>query len=47
MVATALGTAAVAPFIERGLVPLAAAAFLLQLAALACLLFLPKLPAET
>lgn len=42
MVATALGTAGVAPFIERGLVPLAAATFALQLAALACLL-LPRL----
>lgn len=43
MLATAAGTAAVAPFIEQGLVPLAAAAFALQLAALACLLLLPKL----
>lgn len=43
MAATALGTAAVAPFIERGLVPLALAALLLELAALACLA-LPKLP---
>lgn len=44
MAATAGGTAAVAPFIEQGLVPLAAAAFALELAALACLLFLPRLP---
>lgn len=43
MAATALGTAAVAPFIEQGLAPLAAAAFTLELAALACLL-LPRLP---
>ena len=43
MAATALGTAAVAPFIERGLVPLAAGAFLLELAAVACLIALPKL----
>ncbi len=43
MAATALGTAAVAPFIEQGLAPLAAAAFALELAALACLLFLPRL----
>ncbi len=43
MATTALGTAAVAPFIEQGLVPLAGAAFALQLAALASLLFLPKL----
>lgn len=43
MGATALGTAAVAPFIDQGLVPLASAAFLLELAALACLLALPKL----
>ena len=44
MAATALGTAAVAPFIEQGLAPLAAAAFGLELAALACLTFLPRLP---
>lgn len=44
MAATALGTAAVAPFIEQGLVPLAAAAFVLEMAAVACLLFLPRLP---
>lgn len=44
MLATALGTAAVAPFIERGLVPLALGGLLLQVAALACLLALPKLP---
>lgn len=42
MLATAAGTAIVAPFIEQGLVPLAAAAFALQLAAMASLL-LPKL----
>lgn len=42
MAATALGTGAVAPFIEQGLVPLAAAGCALQLAALACLA-LPKL----
>jgi len=44
MAATALGTAAVAPFIDRGLAPLALAALLLQLAAMACLVALPKLP---
>ena len=43
MAATALGTAAVAPFIERGLVPVALAAFAFQVAALASLLLLPKL----
>jgi hypothetical protein len=47
MGATALGTAAVAPFIEQGLVPLAAAGFFLQLAALACLLLLPRLAEPT
>lgn len=40
---TALGTAAVAPFIEHGLAPLALAALLLQASALACLA-LPPLP---
>ncbi|MFN3725574.1 MAG: MFS transporter [Allosphingosinicella sp.] len=44
MAATALGTAAAAPFIEQGLAPLAAAAFVLELAALACLVLLPRLP---
>lgn len=43
MAATALGTAAVAPFIEQGLAPLALAAFLLEAGALACLL-MPRLP---
>jgi hypothetical protein len=43
MAATAGGTAIVAPFIEQGLVPLAIASFVLQVAALACLLFLPRL----
>jgi DHA1 family bicyclomycin/chloramphenicol resistance-like MFS transporter len=47
MAATALGTAAVAPFIEQGLAPLAAAAFVLEVAALACLLLLPRLPEES
>lgn len=46
MAATALGTAAVAPFIERGLVPLALAAALLELAAIGCLLLLPKLETQ-
>lgn len=44
MAATGIGTAAVAPFIERGLVPLALAAVSLQIAAFACLVALPKLP---
>ena len=44
MAATAIGTAVVAPFIEHGLVPLALATLALQLAALACLLLLPRLP---
>lgn len=44
MAVTGLGTAAVAPFIEQGLVPLGAGALALELAALACLLFLPALP---
>ena len=44
MAATAGGTAAVAPFIEQGLVPLATAAFALEAAALLCLALLPKLP---
>ncbi len=43
MGATALGTALVAPVIEYGLVPLAAAAFLLELAAAVCLIALPRL----
>lgn len=43
LAATALGTAVVAPFIEQGLAPLAAAAFAVELAALACLVMLPKL----
>ncbi len=43
MATTAGGTAIVAPFIEQGLIPLAFAAFALQIAALACLLFLPRL----
>jgi MFS family permease len=43
MATTALGTAAVAPIIEYGLVPLAAAAFLLELAAAICLIALPRL----
>lgn len=46
MAATAVGTAAVAPFIEQGLVPLAVGAFALELAALACLYGLPPLPDE-
>ena len=44
MAATAGGTAAVAPFIEQGLVPLALATLLLQVAATGCLLLLPRLP---
>lgn len=44
MAATAIGTAAVAPLIDFGLVPLAAACFLLELAAAASLLALPPLP---
>jgi hypothetical protein len=43
MGATAAGTASAAPFIEHGLLPLAAAAFVLQAAALACLVLLPRL----
>jgi hypothetical protein len=39
---TAIGTAAVAPFIEQGLVPLALAAAAIELGALLCLL-LPRL----
>ena len=42
MLASAAGTAIVAPFIDRGLVPLAAAAAVLEAAAVACLL-LPKM----
>ena len=44
MAATAGGTAVVAPFIEQGLVPLALATLLLQVAATGCLLLLPRLP---
>lgn len=44
MIATAGGTAIVAPFIEQGLVPLAAAAAALEAAAVACLILLPRLP---
>ncbi|MDQ8758213.1 MFS transporter [Sphingosinicella sp. LHD-64] len=44
MAVTAFGTAAVAPFIEQGLVPLGIGAFVLELAALACLAGLPPLP---
>ena len=40
---TSLGTAAVAPFIEAGLAPLALAAAIFEVGALLCLL-LPKLP---
>jgi predicted MFS family arabinose efflux permease len=47
MAATAGGTAIVATFIERGLVPLAAATFVLEVAALACLVLLPRLPETT
>jgi MFS family permease len=43
MAAAAGGTATIAPFIEYGLVPLASAAFVLEVAALACLVLLPKL----
>ncbi|MGK6355760.1 MFS transporter [Sphingomonas sp. DT-207] len=43
MLATAGGTAAAAPFIQQGLVPLAATAAVLEAVALACLL-LPKMP---
>jgi MFS transporter, DHA1 family, multidrug resistance protein len=43
MAAAASGTAAVAPFIEHGLVPLASATLALELAALACLFLLPQL----
>ncbi len=46
MAVTALGTAAVAPVIEYGLVPIAAAAFLLELAAAICLVVLPRLNDE-
>jgi hypothetical protein len=44
MAATATGTAVVAPFIEHGLVPLALGTLALELAALACLLLLPRHP---
>jgi predicted MFS family arabinose efflux permease len=43
MAATAGGTAVVAPFIGHGLVPLASATFVLEVAALACLVLLPRL----
>jgi predicted MFS family arabinose efflux permease len=43
MAAAAGGTAAVAPSIGHGLAPLTAAAFVLELAALACLVLLPRL----
>jgi predicted MFS family arabinose efflux permease len=46
MIATSAGTAIVAPFIHRGLVPLAAATCLIELAACACLALLPKLRTE-
>lgn len=46
MMVTALGTGAVAPFIEQGLVPLGAGALALELAALACLAALPALAEE-
>jgi hypothetical protein len=45
LAAAAVGTAMVAPFIEQGLAPLAAAAFAVELAALVCLAALPKLQA--
>lgn len=44
MAATAGGTALVAPFIEQGLVPLAAMALAWQAVAVGCLVMLPKLP---
>ena len=44
MAAAATGTAVVAPFIEHGLVPLALGTLALEVAALACLLLLPRLP---
>jgi MFS transporter, DHA1 family, multidrug resistance protein len=47
MAATAGGTAVVAPFIEHGLVPLASATFVLEAAALACLVLLPRLQEMT
>ena len=43
LVATAAGTAAVAPLIESGLVPISVTAFVMELAALGCLA-LPHLP---
>lgn len=43
MAVTGLGTAAVAPFIEQGLVPLVLGALALELAAVACLALLPRL----
>lgn len=47
MAATAGGTAAVAPLIEHGLVPLASATLVLEVAALACLVLLPRLQEAT
>lgn len=47
MAATAGGTAAVAPFIDEGLAPLALAAFALKAVACLCLATLPKLPERT
>ena len=46
LLATAAGTAVAAPFIESGLVPIAAAAFVMELAALACLA-LPRLETKS
>lgn len=43
MLTSALGTAGVGPFIEKGLVPLATASLMLEVAGLACFLALPKL----
>lgn len=42
MASAAVGTGLVAPFIDKGLAPLAAVALLFQLAAVACLMLLPK-----
>ena len=47
MAATAGGTAAVAPFVGHGLVPLASATLVLEVAALACLVLLPRLQEMT
>jgi len=44
MIATAAGTAAVAPFIEGGLVPVALAALTMESGALVALILLPRLP---